>query len=257
MAQPHSRRSIIPRLAAIGGAGAAHEAMLALNLLPGTAHATVPALPPWSGNSKRIAVLGAGVGGLCAAYELDSDVWDDWVFSNARFHWRTSLLEPVGGMDNFRRGLARQPRADGRVTVADLVRLASPVTGIGTMEEGVAIAWQDGGTLRTERFDHAISNIPMAQFRRLATNLPARVRQAAADLPLMAWSGWQGGRSSAPTRRSVRSTAHPPAERRLTGNTAPTGSPGHPSAACWRRAAGGADHGLRHHRLGRDGCGST
>src|SRR5438445_3173 len=40
---------------------------------------------------------------------LRSRVWDDYIFRDADYAWQTSLLEPVGGMDNFVKAFARQP----------------------------------------------------------------------------------------------------------------------------------------------------
>jgi monoamine oxidase len=53
-------------LRGIAGGVAAYEAMS----LPRAVAAPMPAFPPTLGRGVRVAVLGAGVGGLCAAYEL-------------------------------------------------------------------------------------------------------------------------------------------------------------------------------------------
>ena len=66
-----SRRMILERLGQIGGPAAAYEAMSALNLLPAAATAAPLDLPPATAKGQTVAILGAGVGGLCAAYELD------------------------------------------------------------------------------------------------------------------------------------------------------------------------------------------
>jgi monoamine oxidase len=66
-----TRRDILLRIGAVGGAGATFAAMQALGLA-----ATTPAdavdfeLPPSSGQGRSVAVLGAGIAGLVAAYEL-------------------------------------------------------------------------------------------------------------------------------------------------------------------------------------------
>ena len=66
-----TRRDILLRIGAVGGAGATFAAMQALGLA-----ATTPAgavdfeLPPSSGRGRSVAVLGAGIAGLVAAYEL-------------------------------------------------------------------------------------------------------------------------------------------------------------------------------------------
>lgn len=66
-----SRRKLLERLGQIGGPAAAYEAMTALNLLPVAASAAPLNLPPDAARGQSVAILGAGVGGLCAAYELD------------------------------------------------------------------------------------------------------------------------------------------------------------------------------------------
>lgn len=65
-----SRRHFLQRLGAVGGGGAAFAAMGALGLMPHVATAA-PALPADFGLGRRVVILGAGVAGLVAAYELE------------------------------------------------------------------------------------------------------------------------------------------------------------------------------------------
>lgn len=66
-----SRRDVLMKVGAAGGAGAMLAAMNLLGLAPATpASAASFALPPASGNGKSVVVLGAGIAGLVAAYEL-------------------------------------------------------------------------------------------------------------------------------------------------------------------------------------------
>jgi monoamine oxidase len=66
-----SRRDILTRVGAVGGSGALLAAMNMLGLSPATpASAASFELAPASGNGKSVAVLGAGIAGLVAAYEL-------------------------------------------------------------------------------------------------------------------------------------------------------------------------------------------
>ena len=66
-----SRRDVLMRVGAAGGAGAMLAAMNLLGLSPATpASAADFALPPASGNGKSVVVLGAGIAGLVSAYEL-------------------------------------------------------------------------------------------------------------------------------------------------------------------------------------------
>ncbi len=66
-----SRRSFIHLVGRAGGAVAAYNTMVALGLMPvPTAYAGPPVLAPGSGRGRHVVVLGAGIAGLVAAYEL-------------------------------------------------------------------------------------------------------------------------------------------------------------------------------------------
>jgi monoamine oxidase len=66
-----TRRNLLERIGAIGGAGAAYMAMEALGLaIPTAAGAENFELPLASGSGKSVVVLGAGIAGLVSAYEL-------------------------------------------------------------------------------------------------------------------------------------------------------------------------------------------
>jgi monoamine oxidase len=66
-----TRRGMLEQIGAIGGIGAAYLAMEALGLaIPTPAGAENFALPQGTGSGKSVVVLGAGIAGLVAAYEL-------------------------------------------------------------------------------------------------------------------------------------------------------------------------------------------
>ncbi len=66
-----TRRDLLMRVGAVGGAGATFAAMQMLGLeSPASARAARFALPKGSGSGRRVVVLGAGIAGLVAAYEL-------------------------------------------------------------------------------------------------------------------------------------------------------------------------------------------
>ena len=66
-----TRRTLLTRLGAVGGAGLTYAAMEALGLaLPTPAGAENFELSPASGKGKSVVVLGAGIAGLVSAYEL-------------------------------------------------------------------------------------------------------------------------------------------------------------------------------------------
>src|SRR5712671_2162041 len=74
---PMTRRSLLGSMAKLGGAGAVAETLAVWDFLkPAPALAASLALPKDSGVGKTVAILGAGVSGLCAAYELDRAGYD-------------------------------------------------------------------------------------------------------------------------------------------------------------------------------------
>ncbi|MDX2233339.1 MAG: FAD-dependent oxidoreductase [Hyphomonadaceae bacterium] len=64
------RRDFVMRAAAVGGYGAALTMLHALGLSPDSAQAA-PRRDPTVGRGRRVAILGGGMAGLVAAYELD------------------------------------------------------------------------------------------------------------------------------------------------------------------------------------------
>jgi monoamine oxidase len=68
---PLSRRDFLLRVGQAGGYGAAFTMMQSLGLLPVMAsEASTVELPPASGKGKSVVILGGGIAGLSAAYEL-------------------------------------------------------------------------------------------------------------------------------------------------------------------------------------------
>ena len=65
-----SRRRLLNAVGAAGGSAAVHAAATALGLLPATARAGQLALRPAGGRARHVVVIGAGIAGLTAAYEL-------------------------------------------------------------------------------------------------------------------------------------------------------------------------------------------
>jgi monoamine oxidase len=65
-----TRRGLLGRIGAIGGAGAMAGAMQSLGLFGTGAAAALPALPSNFGDGRKVIVLGAGIAGLVAAWEL-------------------------------------------------------------------------------------------------------------------------------------------------------------------------------------------
>ena len=66
-----TRRALLERIGAVGGAGAAYLAMEAMGLaIPTAAGAENFSLPRDSGSGRSVVILGAGIAGLVSAYEL-------------------------------------------------------------------------------------------------------------------------------------------------------------------------------------------
>jgi monoamine oxidase len=66
-----TRRSFLEAVGRAGGAAAVYETMTAMGLLRvPEAFAGPPEIPPGHGTGKRVVILGAGIAGLTAAYEL-------------------------------------------------------------------------------------------------------------------------------------------------------------------------------------------
>ena len=127
---------------------------------------------------------------------LRSNVWNDYILRDADYAWQTSLLEPVGGMDNFFKGFLRQPLARGGGSLEGLIRFGNRVTGIEAGADKVTVAFNDGAGERALAADYCVSTIPMPIFTTLRTNLPSAYMAAARNLPTQAAGkvGWQAPR---------------------------------------------------------------
>jgi monoamine oxidase len=75
-----TRRKFLHMVGLAGGSVAVYESMVALGMLrTPLAYAGPPKLPDGSGAGKSVLILGAGVGGLTAAYELQKVGYDVWI----------------------------------------------------------------------------------------------------------------------------------------------------------------------------------
>src|SRR5688572_25728076 len=80
-----TRRKLINAMARLGGAAAVYETLAAWEFLkPPPAMAAPFELAKASGGGKTVAILGAGVAGLCAAYELDRAGYDCTILEPSR-----------------------------------------------------------------------------------------------------------------------------------------------------------------------------
>jgi len=77
MTEKVTRREILNLIGAAGGSAAVLGASAALGLMPNSAAASIPQLKPLDAtNRKSVAILGAGISGLTAAYELSKAGYD-------------------------------------------------------------------------------------------------------------------------------------------------------------------------------------
>jgi monoamine oxidase len=73
----NTRRQLLMRVAALGGTAALYQAMVSMGLAEGSdAFVGMPDLAPGSGKGTTVLILGAGVAGLAAAYELGKAGYD-------------------------------------------------------------------------------------------------------------------------------------------------------------------------------------
>jgi monoamine oxidase len=80
-----TRRGLLDVMARLGGAGAAYETLVALDFLKTPpAMAASLGLPDNAGSGRTVAILGGGVAGMCAAYELDRAGFDCVVLEASR-----------------------------------------------------------------------------------------------------------------------------------------------------------------------------
>jgi monoamine oxidase len=105
-----TRRDLIQRIARLGGYSAAFSTMQALGMMPQPGPSQLPSLPFDFGRGKSVVILGAGIAGLVAAYEL----------RNAGF--KCTVLEardrPGGRSWSVRRG-SKVEFTDGTVQTVD------------------------------------------------------------------------------------------------------------------------------------------
>ena len=80
-----TKRRFLQSIGSVAGVGAVYRTLQALGFAGiGAAHAAVPELPTGSGDGRRVAILGAGIAGMTAAYEL------------SRVGYRCTILEATG-----------------------------------------------------------------------------------------------------------------------------------------------------------------
>src|SRR5262249_46279952 len=94
-------------------------------------------VPPGVGNQP-----GRPLSPLALDEILRSHVWNDHIFRDAEYYWQASLMEPVGGMDHFVKGFARQPLARQDGSVEGIVRFGAKVTGLDVGSDKVTIAYE-------------------------------------------------------------------------------------------------------------------
>ena len=160
-----TRRAVLERIGAVGGAGAAYLAMEAMGLVWATpAGAETFALPAQSGSGRSVVVLGAGIAGLVAAYELrragyrvtvlearervGGRVWTVRGGDRIVHHGRPDQLAAFDRGLYFNAGAARIP-ASHRVILGHARRLGVPMEAFVNVNRGAG--WDFAGKVHPER----------------------------------------------------------------------------------------------------------
>lgn len=160
-----TRRALLERLGLAGGVSAVYLGMEAMGLLNAPPAAAEPfALPPAPGRRKSVVILGAGIAGLVAAYELRRSGWDVTVIeARDRIGGRVwtvrggDRIEQIGRPDQvcaFSKGLylnagaARIPTAH-QTILGYARRLGVPIEVM--VNSNRASKWDVGGRILTNR----------------------------------------------------------------------------------------------------------
>ncbi|HEX8511706.1 MAG TPA: FAD-dependent oxidoreductase [Allosphingosinicella sp.] len=185
-----TRRALLERLGLAGGASAVYLGMEAMGLLnaPPAAAAEPFAMPPAPGRKRSVVVLGAGIAGLVAAYELRRSGWDVTVLeANGRIGGRVwtvrggDRIEQTGRPDQvcrFSKGLylnagaARIPTAH-HVILGYARKLGVPLEVM--VNSNRAAKWDFGGRNVANR--QAVNDVR----GRIAELLAKAVRKGALD----------------------------------------------------------------------------
>ncbi len=160
-----TRRALLEQIGTIGGASAAYLAMEAMGLaIPTPAGAESFRLPPSSGNGRSVVVLGAGIAGLVAAYELQQagfrvtvlEARDRvggrvWTVRGGDTIRQTGRPDQRAAYDQglyFNAGPARIPSSH-RVILGYARRFGVPLEAFGNANRSAK--WDFGGKVQTER----------------------------------------------------------------------------------------------------------
>ena len=116
------------------------------------------------------------------------DIWDHQLYNDMRYYWQTSLLQPVGGIDQIAETFLRQPANEGRL-IGNLVQLEHRVQGINITNDNVTITYQRvnhlgetvGEPEKTRVFDYCISTIAPSLLHQTTNNFSSDFQYALQD----------------------------------------------------------------------------
>ena len=80
------------------------------------------------------------------------DIWEGQLFNDMRYYWQTSLMQPVGGMDNIAAAFLRQSTPSGK-SLGSLIKLHTQVISVKVKEKSNKVI------IKHQRVDHLGNNV--------------------------------------------------------------------------------------------------
>ncbi len=174
MAAPLTRRRLLNLIGLTAGSAAAYQAALGMGLAPAGAAESLPDIAPLGTRRRRVIILGAGIAGLTAAYELGRKGYECVILEAAtRIGGRNLTLRHGDTVDEI-----DQPQVCQFDAHPDLYLNAGPAR-ISALHSSVLGYCRDLG-VALEPFVNQNRNA-WAQDEALANGRPVRIRECMAD----------------------------------------------------------------------------
>jgi len=121
---------------------------------------------------------------------LQSNLWNDEMFLNLRYYWQSTLLQPVGGMDQIIKGFERAQLPNG-VALRDLVIYNMPVKAISVQNGMASVVTQSGQTMLADYVVATLSAPLLAKIGGNFTDDTTRQTMASVHMSNACKVGWQ------------------------------------------------------------------